>query len=138
MGAKLKNNLVFKETCGLWKHNTSMRTRILCSAMLAEKPLKKEKSGKLFVKFVAYNFVCVVESVSACEEGDFGPIWLTLTHRVVCVCALRSHNLMTYFHVNPDCPIIISVIGQVSHLHGRKVSAGNVPVFTISVLAPTM
>jgi len=28
--AKPKNNLVFRETCGLWKHKTSLRKRILC------------------------------------------------------------------------------------------------------------
>ena len=28
--AKPKNNLVFKETFGLWKHKTSLRKRILC------------------------------------------------------------------------------------------------------------
>ena len=50
--AKPKNNLVLKETCGLWKHKTSLRKRILCSAMLAEKALCKEKSCKLFVMFV--------------------------------------------------------------------------------------
>ena len=58
--------------------------------MLAEKPL--DEGEKQAVRDnVTYNFVCVVSSVSACGEGDFGPIWLTLTHRVVCVCALLSH-----------------------------------------------
>ena len=45
---------------------------------------------------------------------------------------------MTYFCMKPDCPIVISVIGQVTHSCGPNVSAGKVPVFTISVLAPTM
>ena len=36
--AKPKNNLVFKETCGLWKHKTFLRKRILWLAKLAEKP----------------------------------------------------------------------------------------------------
>ena len=37
------------------------------------------------------QFVCVDSSESACGEGDFGPIPLTLTHRVVFVCALLCH-----------------------------------------------
>ncbi len=90
--AKPKNNLVFKETCGLWKHKTSLRKRILCSAMLAEKNLLwKGESCKLFVTFVTYKIVCLVTSTSACGEGDFGPIWLTMTHSSACVCALLSH-----------------------------------------------
>ena len=30
VSAKPKNDLVFKETCGLWKHKASLRKRILC------------------------------------------------------------------------------------------------------------
>ena len=36
---------------------------------------------------------------------------------------------MTYFHVNPDCPIVILVIDQVSHSYGPNANAGKVPVF---------
>ena len=39
--AKPKNNLVFKETCGLWKHKTFEEKNPL--AMLAEKPLVEGK-----------------------------------------------------------------------------------------------
>ena len=39
MRAKPKNNLVFKETCGLWKHKTSFEEKNPLLAMLAEKPL---------------------------------------------------------------------------------------------------
>ena len=73
------------------KIKTSVRKKSVF-ASLAEKPLLKGKKSKLFVTCVTYNFVCVVSSVSACGEGDFGPIWLTMTHGVVCVCALLSHT----------------------------------------------
>ena len=42
--AKPKNNPVFKETCGLWKHKTSLRKRILCQPCFAKKkPLGEGK-----------------------------------------------------------------------------------------------
>ncbi len=39
MRAKPKNNLVFKETCGLWKHKISFEEKNPLLAMLAENPL---------------------------------------------------------------------------------------------------
>ena len=39
MRARPKNILVFKETCGLWKHKTSFEEKNPLLAMLAEKPL---------------------------------------------------------------------------------------------------
>ena len=36
---------------------------------------------------------------------------------------------MTDFHVNPEYPIVMSVIGQVSFAYGPNVNVGKVPVF---------
>ena len=36
MRAKTKNNLVFKETCGLWKHKTSFEDLDLCKKDLLQ------------------------------------------------------------------------------------------------------
>ena len=36
--AKPKNNLVFKETCGLWKHKTSFEEKNPLLVILAEEP----------------------------------------------------------------------------------------------------
>ena len=59
--------------------------------MLAEKPFVEGEKLQAVRDNVTYNFVCLVLSISACGEGDFGPIWRTLTYGVVCVCALLSH-----------------------------------------------
>ena len=70
-----------------------------------------------------------------------GRLWAnlaSLTHSLHVFVLSYAIYVMTYFHVNPDCPIVFLVIDQVSHSYGSNVSAGNVPEFTISVLAPTM
>lgn len=102
-------------------------------AKLQKTLLMKKKSYMLFLTFVTDIAVHLVESVSACREGDLG--WLAV-YGVPCVLVLVVLYLLTWETL--IVPFMNSVIDQISHPFGTIAGADRLPMFTIQVPSCTM
>ncbi len=74
--AKPKNNLVFKETCGLWKHKTSLQGKDSFCAKLAKKCCVKGEKLQAACD-ICYIQFCMFSLKSKCfvereTLGQFG------------------------------------------------------------------